>query len=109
MSELERQMLSKRAMMYVNRKKPKLDDELKKELLSVTTIIEKQIPTTIINGKIIPNGQKYNKTFSIFYYLLLIKFYKCIFCLGVYLDVSKFIPKKLEMETFFVCLSKNLR
>lgn len=62
-------MLSKRAMMYVNRKVRKLDSELKEELLSVAKIPDKQIPTTTINGKIISNREMYSKPF--FYYFVL--------------------------------------
>lgn len=58
MSELNRQMLSSRALMYANRKIRKLDAELKKELLKVTTIDEKKLPSITINGKIISIGTK---------------------------------------------------
>jgi len=65
MSELERQMLSNRAVMYANRKVRKMDCELKKELLSLTTVM-KELPTIEISGKIIPN-EKYSKQFLLFF------------------------------------------
>lgn len=60
MSELDLQMLSKRAIMYANRKIRKLDDELKKELLNLTTDTEKPLPSTTISGKIISIKEKYS-------------------------------------------------
>lgn len=61
MTELGRQMLSKRAVMYANRKIRKLSDELKNELLSVISKTEKQPPTTTISGQIISVKEKYSK------------------------------------------------
>lgn len=61
MTELGRQMLSKRAVMYANRKVRKLDNELKNELLSFAPKTEKEPPTTTINGKIISVKEKYSK------------------------------------------------
>lgn len=58
MTELDRQMLSKRAVMYANRKIRKLNNELKNELLSVTLKTEKQPPSRTISGKIISVKEK---------------------------------------------------
>lgn len=58
MSELDRQMLSKRAVIYANRKVRKLDSTLKNELMNVTVNTEYELPSTTINGKIISLGQK---------------------------------------------------
>eukprot|EP00102_Acyrthosiphon_pisum_P023119 XP_016660329.1 PREDICTED: fanconi-associated nuclease 1 [Acyrthosiphon pisum] len=58
MTELGRQMLSKRAVMYANRKVRKLNNELKNELLSVASKSEKQPPSTTINGQIISIKEK---------------------------------------------------
>lgn len=58
MTELGRQMLSKRAVMYANRKVRKLDNELKNELLSFAPKTEKEPPSTTINGKIISIKEK---------------------------------------------------
>ncbi|XP_022164341.1 fanconi-associated nuclease 1-like [Myzus persicae] len=58
MTELGRQMLSKRALMYANRKIRKLNSELKNELLSVTSEAGKQPPTTTISGQIISVKEK---------------------------------------------------
>lgn len=60
MSELDLQMLSKRAVMYANRKIRKLDNDLKKELLNLATNMEKQLPSTSISGKIISIKEKYS-------------------------------------------------
>jgi len=69
MSELEHQMLSNRAVMYANRKVRKMDSELKKELLSLTTLM-KELPTIEINGKIMPN-EKYSKQICNIFCLIL--------------------------------------
>jgi len=61
MTELGRQMLSKRAVMYANRKIRKLNIELKNELLSVTSKAEIHPPSTTINGQIISIKEKYSK------------------------------------------------
>lgn len=58
MSELDQQMLSNRASMYVNRKVRKMDSELKKELLNLTSVTEHKLPSVTINGKIIPKHEK---------------------------------------------------
>lgn len=58
MTELGRQMLSNRAVMYANRKVRKLNNELKNELLSVVSKSEKQPPSTTINGQIISVKEK---------------------------------------------------
>lgn len=57
MSELGCQMLSKRAVMYVNRKIRKLDNGLKNKLLSVISKTE-ILPTATISGKIISVKEK---------------------------------------------------
>ncbi|KAL4121330.1 hypothetical protein QTP88_013864 [Uroleucon formosanum] len=57
-TELGRQMLSKRAVMYSNRKIRKLNIELKNELLSVTSKLGKEPPSTTINGRIISVKEK---------------------------------------------------
>lgn len=58
MSELSRQMLSSRAVMYANRKVRKLNTELKNELLSLMVVNKKELPTTTISGKIIAVKEK---------------------------------------------------
>lgn len=60
-------MLSKRAIMYANRKIRKLDSDLKKELLSVTIDTEKPLPSITISGKIISVREKYSKHFLFLY------------------------------------------
>lgn len=60
MTELGRQMLSKRAVMYANRKVRKLDNELKNVLLSFAPKTEKEPPSITINGKIISVKEKYS-------------------------------------------------
>lgn len=60
-------MLSTRAAIYVNRKGRKLDDALKKELLSVITKPQ-QLPSITISGQIISDSEKYND--KILYFLL---------------------------------------
>uniref|UniRef100_A0A2S2PDF8 Fanconi-associated nuclease n=1 Tax=Schizaphis graminum TaxID=13262 RepID=A0A2S2PDF8_SCHGA len=57
-TELDRQILSKRAVMYANRKVRKLDNELKNELLSVASKPGKEPPSTTISGKIISIKEK---------------------------------------------------
>jgi len=59
MSELDRQKLSNRSMMYINRKDKKLDNKLKTDLINVTVAIE-SLPSITINGKIIVINEKYN-------------------------------------------------
>jgi hypothetical protein len=56
-------MLSSRAMIYVNRKIRKLDDNLKEELLTFISNTKKQLPNTTINGKIISTTEKYSKIY----------------------------------------------
>ncbi|XP_025420501.1 uncharacterized protein LOC112690664 isoform X2 [Sipha flava] len=85
-SELGHQMLSSRAMIYVNRKIRKLDDNLKEELLTFISNTKKQLPNTTINGKIISTTEKYK----------------------IHLVANKYIPRKLKMEMFFICLLKIL-
>lgn len=63
MSELGHQMLSSRAMIYVNRKIRKLDNDLKEEILKFTSTTEKQLPSTTISGKIISTSEKYSKIY----------------------------------------------
>jgi len=63
MTELGHQMLSKRAVMYANRKVRKLNNELKNELLSVTSKSEKQPPSITISGQIISIKEKYSKNY----------------------------------------------
>lgn len=57
LNELEYQMLSNRAIIYANRKARKMNSELKKELLSLTTVL-KELPSIEIGGKIVPK-EKY--------------------------------------------------
>lgn len=59
MSELDRQMLSTRALLYANRKVRKLDDQLKKELLSLIVTTECELPSIRINGQIVTTQKKY--------------------------------------------------
>lgn len=61
MSELDRQMLSNRAMIYANRKIRKLDDESKKELMNIVTITKKELPSVTINGTIVSFKEKYSR------------------------------------------------
>lgn len=63
MSELDRQMLSNRAMIYANRKVRKLDDKLKEELLSIVTVTKKELPSVTINGTIVSLQEKYSRIF----------------------------------------------
>lgn len=60
MSELDRQMLSNRAVMYANRKVRKLDNDLKKELLNLIVVV-KELPSVTISGKIISKEKYVNK------------------------------------------------
>jgi len=53
-------MLSKRAVMYANRKIRKINNELKNELMSVTSKAGKQLPSTTISGQIISIKEKYS-------------------------------------------------
>lgn len=59
MSELDRQMLSTRALLYANRKVRKLDNTLKKELLNLIVTTECELPSITINGKIVTTQKKY--------------------------------------------------
>lgn len=61
MTELDRQMLSTRAVMYINRKVRKLDDELKKELMNVITE-PIQLPIKEISGQI-SQAEKYSELY----------------------------------------------
>ncbi|VVC25455.1 VRR-NUC domain [Cinara cedri] len=56
-TELNRQMLSTRAVMYTNRKVRKLDEGLKNELLNFITV-QKKLPSTTISGQIMSVTEK---------------------------------------------------
>lgn len=56
-------MLSNRAMIYVNRKIRKLDNNLKEELLRFVSTTEIQLPSTTISGKIISTTERYSKIY----------------------------------------------